>query len=262
VKISVCQMLIVQGESEKNRKTAEQMISEAAACGANIVALPEMWTSGYDFDNLSLHEESLEGETALFLSQQAKKHGLWLVGGSHPVRYPDGVRNTSLTFDPNGELQNTYSKIHLIGLMNEDKYLVPGKEFNVFSLDGQSAAVEICYDIRFTELSRSYALLGAKILFIPAEFPIQREDHWVTLLRARAIENQMYVVGINAVGKNENDTFKGKSMVIDPWGQTLVEGSDTSDILTVDIDLSIVDEIRQKIPVFKDRKPECYKLDR
>ncbi|WAH36526.1 carbon-nitrogen family hydrolase [Alicyclobacillus dauci] len=262
MKIAVCQMPIVQGDREKNRKTAEQMLTEAAKCGANVIALPEMWTSGYDFQNLSLHEESLNGETALFLSAQAKKFGVWLIGGSHPVRYPDGVRNTSLTFDPNGTLQNTYSKIHLIGLMNEDKYLVPGDHFDVFSLGGESAAVEICYDVRFTELSRSYALMGAKILFIPAEFPVQREDHWVTLLRARAIENQMYVVGINAVGKNDNDTFKGKSMIIDPWGQTLAVGCDSREILTADVDLSNVSEIRQMIPVFKDRKPEYYKIDK
>ncbi|WML55151.1 carbon-nitrogen family hydrolase [Neobacillus sp. PS3-12] len=260
MKIAVCQMEIIQGDKNINRVTAERMITEAAQNGAQVVVLPEMWTSGYDFAQLDQHKEPLEGSTYQFLSEIAGKQNVWVVGGSHPVEFPEGVRNTTLTFNPKGELQNIYSKVHLIGLMAEDQYLVPGTDCHVFDLDGHLAAVEICYDIRFPELARSYAVEGAKILFIPAEWPIQREDHWVALLRARAIENQMFVVGVNTSGKNENDVFNGHSMIIDPWGKTIAEAGSDSTILYCDVDLDLVTSVRERMPVFKDRRPSVYKL--
>jgi predicted amidohydrolase len=260
MKVAICQMDIVQGDQNTNRESAKRMIKEASKNGARLVVLPEMWTSGYDFAKLEEHKETLEGSTYQFLSKQAQMNKVWIVGGSFPVEFPDGVRNTSLTFDPDGILRNTYSKVHLIGLMAEDQYLVPGTDCNVFIVNGHSAAVEICYDIRFPELARTYAVNGAKILFIPAEWPIQREDHWVALLRARAIENQMYVVGVNMAGKNENDIFNGRSMVIDPWGKTVVEAGSEPSVLYADVDLDMVDSVREKMPVFNDRRPSVYKL--
>jgi predicted amidohydrolase len=260
MKIAVCQMEIIQGEQNINRATAERVITEAANNGAQVVVLPEMWTSGYDFSRLDEHKEPMGGSTYQFLSKIASKHKVWVVGGSLPIEFPEGVRNTSLTFDPMGKLQNLYSKVHLIGLMAEDQYLVPGTDCNVFEVNGHLAAVEICYDIRFPELARTYAVKGAKILFIPAEWPIQREDHWVALLRARAIENQMYVVGINTAGKNENDVFNGHSMIIDPWGKTIAEAGSEPTILYSDVDLDMVNSVREKMPVFKDRRPSVYKL--
>jgi omega-amidase len=260
MKIGVCQMEIVQGDQNVNRATAERMITEASNNGAKVVIIPEMWTSGYDFAQLDLHKELLEGTTYDFLSKLASVHKVWVVGGSLPIDFPEGVRNTSLTFDPKGNLRNIYSKVHLIGLMAEDQYLVPGTECNVFDIDGHLAAVEICYDIRFPELARTYAINGAKILFIPAEWPIQREDHWVSLLQARAIENQMYVVGVNTAGMNENDVFNGRSMIIDPWGKVVAEAGSEPTILYSDVDLDMVDSVRERMPVFQDRRPSVYKL--
>ena len=259
MKMAVCQMEITQGDQELNRARAEQMIKEASENGAQLIVLPEMWTCGYDFTNLAKHKEGLNGSTYQFLSSLAQKYQVWIVGGSYPVEFAEGVRNTSLTFDPKGILRNTYSKVHLIGLMAEDQYLVPGTECNVFDIDGHAAAVEICYDIRFPELARSFALSGVKILFVPAEFPVQREDHWVALLRARAIENQFYVVGANTFGRNENDAFNGRSMIIDPWGEVIAEAGAESTILYADVNLEMVDRVRQRIPVFKDRRPSVYK---
>jgi omega-amidase len=258
MKIAVCQMEIIQGNQKVNRTTAQQMIKEAADNGAELIVLPEMWTSGYDFSRLAEHKEPLLGPTHKFLSSLAKENKVWIVGGSYPVEFEDGVRNTSLTFDPTGNLRNTYSKVHLIGLMAEDEYLVPGNECTVFDVEGHLASVEICYDIRFPELARNFALQGAKILFIPAEFPIQREDHWIALLRARAIENQFYVVGVNMAGRNDSDVFNGHSMVIDPWGVTISEAGSEPTILYSDVDLNLVDSIREKIPVFRDRRPSVY----
>jgi omega-amidase len=116
----------------------------------------------------------------------------------------------------------------------------------------------ICYDLRFPELFRRYALAGARLILVPAEWPHPRRAHWQTLLRARAIENQCFVAACNRVGITGNSTFFGASAVIDPWGEALVEGGETELILTATIDLSLVDTVRKRIPVFEDRRPELY----
>jgi omega-amidase len=260
MKIAVCQMNIIQGDKEENRKTAESNIDEAVRNGAKVIIFPEMWTSGYDFDRLNEHTEGLHGPTSQFLSRKAKQHGVYLVGGSLPVQFPDGVKNTSITYDPNGKIINIYSKLHLIGLMEEDKYLAHGTEYSTFEIEQSPAAVIICYDLRFPELIRSYALEDARVLFVPAEWPIQREQHWLALLRARAIENQLYVVGANMAGRNEKDVFNGHSIVYDPWGEIVAEAGSEPAILYAEIDLNVVQSVRERMPVFKDRIPNLYRL--
>jgi predicted amidohydrolase len=260
MKIALLQMNVIQGDTEHNQQQAEEMITEAANAGAELVVLPEMWKSGYDFGHLSKHMESIDGSSANFLAKQARAHGIYLVGGSFTMQNQEKVYNTSLTFDPQGKLINQYSKLHLIGLMQEDKYLSAGQNYQTFSIGDALASVIICYDLRFPELIRTYAVEGASILFVPAQWPIQREAHWLALLRARAIENQMYVVGTNVVGKNENDTFNGRSIIFDPWGDVVAEAGDVKQILYGEIDLEQVPKIRRDIPVFHDRVPHLYRV--
>lgn len=260
MKIAVCQMNIIQGNKEVNKRTAESYIDEAARGGAKVIVLPEMWTSGYDFDRLNEHTEPLDGPTSDFLSRKAKELQVYIVGGSLPVQFAEGVKNTSLTFDPNGDVINVYSKMHLIGLMEEDKYLAPGTEYGTFDVEQSPAATIICYDLRFPELIRSYALEGARVLFVPAEWPIQREQHWLALLRARAIENQCFIIGANMTGRNANDIFNGHSVVYNPWGEVAAEAGTEPMVLFADIDLETVKTIRERMPVFKDRVPELYRL--
>jgi omega-amidase len=119
--------------------------------------------------------------------------------------------------------------------------------------------VMICYDIRFPELARTLALDGAKILFVPAEWPHPRLHHWRTLLMARAIENQMFVVSCNRVGTSGSTHFFGHSLIIDPWGEIIAEGAEHEEIITAALDLTEVDKVRGRIPVFEDRRPELYK---
>jgi predicted amidohydrolase len=260
MKIALIQMNVHQGARQQNQEQAVQMIAEAAQNGARVVVLPEMWKSGYDFGNLGEHAETVDGSTAAFLREQAKRHGIYLIGGSFTQQEKGKVYNTSLTFAPNGELVNQYSKLHLIGLMQEDKYLSAGDQYHTFLLDDTLASVIICYDLRFPELIRTYAVEGASILFVPAQWPVQREEHWLALLRARAIENQMYVVGTNVVGHNENDRFGGKSIIYDPWGEAVATADDQQQILYGEIDVTVVDKIRRDIPVFQDRVPHLYRV--
>lgn len=258
-------MNVVQSERERNRKTAETWITRAAANGAQVVVLPEMWTCGYDFINLQQHAEPMDGPSAQLLSNLAERWNLYIVGGSWPIQYANGVANTSLVFSPGGKLVYSYRKVHLIGLMEEDRYLLAGDTLGTFPLDVNLppedqgvASTLICYDLRFPELARATVLAGAKVLFIPAQWPIQRQLHWDLLLRARAIENQVFVVGVNMSGSNTNDTFRGGSQVVDPWGNTVITAGTDPEIAYADIQLGQVDDVRTRVPSLRDRRPEVY----
>lgn len=227
----------------------------------DVIVLPELWTTGYSFNNIKDIISEHEKESANFLAKLSKKHDIWFIGGSIIASTPMGIVNRAQVINPSGELVTTYDKVHLFGLMNEDKYFINGKKISLFNLSGIISSCVICYDIRFCEFIRTIALLGTKLLFVSAEWPHPRLNHWRTLLIARAIENQMYVVACNRVGKSGGNTFFGHSMVIDPWGEVVDElTKEQEDVLIVDIDLSLVDEVRNKIPVFKDRRPETYNL--
>ena len=142
--------------------------------------------------------------------------------------------------------------------MKEAQYLAPGKAGALLELPRGCAGLAICYDLRFPELFRRYALEGARLMILPAEWPHPRRMHWCTLLRSRAIENQCFVAACNRVGTTEDVSFFGASAVIDPWGETLIEGGETEALLTVRIDLDTVEATRAKIPIFADRRSELY----
>lgn len=260
MRIALCQMEVVQGDRAGNKERAEAMIREAASAGAAVVVLPEMWTCGYDFSRLSEHTEEVDGPTGKQLQEWARRYRVWLVGGSFPVSFEEGVSNTSLTYSPDGTLVNLYRKLHLIGLMQEDRYLTPGNSCATFSLGSGRAGVMICYDLRFPELARTYALEGASVIFVPAQWPVQRADHWKALIIARAIENQAYVVGVNMTGHNDRDRFAGGSLAVDPWGRVVAEGGSEPAVLYADLDFALVNEVRSRMPVFRDRRPRAYRL--
>jgi predicted amidohydrolase len=142
--------------------------------------------------------------------------------------------------------------------MQEDQYLQPGSSPLVLDLPWGRTGIAICYDLRFPELFRRYAVEGAKLTLIPAEWPMERVEHWRALLIARAIENQMYIVAVNTCGEIGGTTFGGHSMVIDPWGKVVVEAGEETALLTVDFELDRVDQARAKIPVLDDRRPDLY----
>ncbi|MDI3257072.1 MAG: carbon-nitrogen family hydrolase [Kyrpidia sp.] len=266
VRVALCQMEVVQGDRAGNRARAEALIREAAAGRARAAVLPEMWTCGYDWGRLPEHTEEIDGETARLLQEWAERHRIWLVGGSFPIRFAEGVSNTALTFSPDGTLVNLYRKIHLIGLMDEDRYLAPGSACSTFALGPEHAGIParagvmICYDLRFPELARTHVLEGAAVLFIPAEWPVQRADHWRALLIARAVENQAYVIGVNMVGHNDRDRFSGGSLAVDPWGRVAAEAGNAPGVVYADLDFDLVADVRRRMPVLKDRRPGAYRV--
>jgi omega-amidase len=225
------------------------------------MVLPELWTTGYCLDRIHEMAETVEGPSIQMLRVFAAEHKVEILAGSIAEMRDGRVYNSTFAINAGGEVIGHYSKIHLIGLMQEDTYIACGdKRCEVEFSFGKAGSI-ICYDLRFTELPRSLALSGCQTMFVPAEWPASRGRHWTILNIARAIENQMFVIAVNRVGSDANNTFFGHSMVVNPWGEVLAEGSETmEEVLIVDVDFASVAEIRSRIPVFKDRRPTLYEL--
>ncbi|WP_088832983.1 carbon-nitrogen family hydrolase [Paenibacillus tyrfis] len=258
--LALLQMDIAIGEPERNFAKLESLLHEAVAHDTkpDVIVFPEMWNTGYALDRIQELADHYGERTEALLSAFSRKHGVNIIGGSIAEKRDNGVYNTIFAYDRQGNRAGDYSKIHLFRLMDEEKFLQSGDRPGELQLDGIPAGMMICYDIRFPELARKLALGGAQILFVPAEWPNPRLHHWRTLLMARAIENQMFVVSCNRVGVSGTTEFFGHSMVIDPWGEVLAEGGEAETIVRAAVDLSQVPAVRNKIPVFEDRRPSLY----
>lgn len=252
-------MDIAFGDPSKNFQTAKTLIEKSLNDKPDVIVLPELWTTGYDLTRLDMIADKEATETIEFLKEAAKSHGVHIVGGSVANQGDTGVKNTMLVINKQGTLVHQYNKLHLFKLMDEHLYLEPGAEKGLFELDHRLFAGVICYDIRFPEWIRAHTTEGAEALFVVAEWPEPRLNHWRSLLIARAIENQCFVIACNRSGSDLNNKFVGHSMIINPWGEVIAEAGEHEEILTAAIDLDMVKEVRKKIPVFDDRKPEYYK---
>ena len=257
-RVALIQSDIVFGDPAANYRIFAEKMKRAVEKKATLLILPEMWTTGYDLKRIQEIGDPEGNQTKAFLQSFAKENQVTIVGGSVAEIKDGKVNNATYVVNPEGKIVAEYRKIHLFGIMKENQYLAGGEEIATFPLEETKAGVTICYDIRFPELARLYALQGAGILVNSAEWPHPRLHHWRTLLQARAIENQMFVIACNRVGKSGRTQFCGHSMVIDPWGEVLVEGGEEEEILVADIDLSLIAEVRNKIPVFADRRPDLY----
>jgi omega-amidase len=256
-RLSLGQMDIKKGDTETNFATVAALTAEAARQGAQLLLLPELWGSGYDLDRHQQH--ATPTNTGLFArtAALAREHNI-AICGSLLSQAPGGSANTIALFDATGKVLAEYSKLHLFRLMDEDKWLVPGTAPALAEGPWGLAGLTICYDLRFPELFRHYALAGARLILLPAEWPHPRLAHWQTLLRARAIENQTFIAACNRVGETDGTRFFGHSVVLDPWGELLVEAGEQPGLFTIDLDLAQVETVRAKIPVFKDRRTDIY----
>lgn len=258
MKISLIQLDIAFGQPKENYAAAERSIRKAASGQPDCIILPEMWTTGYDLTRLEEISDPEGVHTKAFISGLAREYGINIVAGSVASRQAAGITNTMYIFNRSGELTGEYSKLHLFRLMDEHLYLQPGQSKGLFTLDGASCAGLICYDIRFPEWVRAHTSRGAEVLFVSAEWPLPRLSHWRALLISRAIENQCYVIACNRSGSDPANTFAGHSMIIDPWGDVVCEAEGSEEILTGDIDLQKVRDVRKQIPIFSDRRPDLY----
>lgn len=253
-----------------NVEAALAAIDEAADAGSRLVVLPELWT--YLGPNAGNAEaaESIPGPLSEILAERARHHGIYLHIGSMLERIAgeDRLANTTLVFDPNGEQVALYRKIHLFDVdldadtsYRESETITPGEEIVTFDLDGVRIGLAICYDLRFPELFRILALRGAEVVILPAAFTmVTGKDHWEILIRARAIENGIFLAAVGQVGQHPPGlSCYGRSMVVDPWGLVIAQASDRPTILYATIELDEINRVRRQVPSLANRQSEQYR---
>jgi predicted amidohydrolase len=244
MRVTIAQTDITLGEKSKNLEKALKIVEES---DPGLVLFPELFTTGFDFDALKELSEELPGETTDALRGVC---GDSIVGGSI-IEKDNNIYNTFFLLDREGPLAK-YRKIHLF--KEEKDYFSAGEDSTVIDTGFGRVGLAICYDIRFPEQFRRLTKKGAEIILVTAEFPSPRDNHWKVLLQARAIENQVFVIAVNRVGRDKRQEYFGKSMVIDPWGEIMLEGGSSEEIFSCEVDISLVSKIRNEFPVLSDSK--------
>ncbi|MFD0316199.1 carbon-nitrogen family hydrolase [Streptomyces flavalbus] len=255
MRASLLQIAVDDTESvDSRRQRVASLVREQA--GADLVVLPELWTTGaFAYPDFATEAEPLEGPTYEAMAKAASDAGVWLHAGSIPERDPDGpLYNTSLLFSPAGELTATYRKIHRFGFDKGEAVLMgAGRDLVTARLPNATVGLATCYDLRFPELFRGLVDAGADVLVIPAGWPERRREHWTLLARARAVENQSFVLACGTAGTHAGVPQAGHSIVVDPWGDVLAEAGPGEETLTVSIDVGKVAATREQFPALKDR---------
>jgi len=261
IDIALIQMRIIDGNKELNLKNGLSFLKDLTVREPfpDIVCLPELFNTGYDLHNVQKLAEPLIGETINKIREISKNN--FMVIGTILEKQDGKFYNTAFILDKTGEIIGKYRKIHLFFPMLEKEYLTPGDSINIFHVSefpNLKVGLAICYDLRFPELFRAIVLQGANIIFVPSEFPTPKNDVWKTLLIARAIENQVFLVGINRVGKGRSDSFFGNSMITN--GDIHYFLGTNPAVKRFKIDLSSLEEIRRTLPLLKDRRNDLYKF--
>ena len=261
MKVSAVQMTMRPLDAAHNFAHAEALIRRAAADGADVVVLPEMWNTGFVPAAATASAADHDGaETKARLGALARELRVNLMAGSVANDRGGFLTNTAYVFDRAGACIAEYDKVHLFTLMGEDRFFRAGSRAVTFPLDRHPCGVIICYDLRFPELARTLALAGAELLFVPAQWPAARVGHYEALLAARAIENECFVVGCNSCGDVNGVTFGGSSRILDPLGAALAAAGQDEVLLSADVDFEQAAAARRTIDVFRDRRSEVYRL--
>lgn len=261
MKISAVQMTMRPLDAAHNFAHAEALIRRAAAEGADVIVLPEMWNTGFvPAEAVASAADRGGAETKARLGALARELRVNLMAGSVAIDRGGFLTNTAYVFDRAGACIAEYDKTHPFTPMGEHEVYTPGDHLVTFTLDGVRCGLLICYEVRFPELWRTLALRGAQVMFLPAQWTAARQYHWETLTAARAIENQLFVVSCNACGERDGALYGGFSRIIDPLGAVLAQGGGEEEIVTADLDLSSIAPLRAAVPVFHDRRPALYRL--
>lgn len=247
---------VLAGNRAANIKRAFSGIRRLGDRGVKLAALPEMWSCGFDYENLAEHAKATP-EILEELMEKACEFNMTVVG-SLPENTGGGTANTAFAVDSKGIRRPAYRKVHLFSPTREDRHFEAGDRAVVVETDAGKIGLLICYDLRFPELARKTAEMGAEILVIPAQWPIARARHWDVLLTARAIENQLFVVAANRCGHDRGTVFAGHSAITSPWGVTLARAGTRPAAIMAELDLDEIAFFREKIPCWKDRKPLAY----
>ena len=256
-------------DTDRNLNTADRLVRDAAGLGAELVVLPEKWSVLGTAEQSTAAADPLDGRFISWARSTAAELGIDLVAGSIVERV-DGrekAANTSVHVGPDGEIRAVYRKLHMFDVeVDGDTYAEsatedPGDAVVVSELaNGVPLGMSICYDVRFPELYRILAVRGAEVITVPAAFTLATtRDHWEVLLRARAIENQCFVVAPNQIGAHPpGNRCGGRSMIIDPWGLVLALAPDTETAIVADLEFETLRQVRRRIPALTHRRPEAY----
>ena len=256
-------------DRERNLATADRLTRAAAAAGAELVVLPEKWAVLGTPEETAAGAEPFDGPALTWARATARELGIDLVAGSIAERVPDRDKgsNTCAHIGPDGEVHAVYRKLHMFDVevggqtYRESEHEEPGDEIVVSeTAEGVELGLTVCYDLRFPELYRILAVRGARIVTVPAAFTLATtRDHWEVLLRARAIEDQAFVIAANQIGEHAPGLRSGgRSMVVDPWGVVLAQAPDAETFVTADLDLERQAEIRRTLPSLANRRPQAY----
>jgi len=270
MRVAAVQMT-ARADAGESRSVAATFVREAAADAARLVVLPELFTALGPGTELRDGAEPLEGPTTAWAGALAAELGVWLLAGSFVERddADDGSRfyNTSCLVNPAGELVAAYRKIHLFDVdvagagMHESGVFSAGDELVTADVDGTLLGLTTCYDLRFPEVFRIQALRGATVVALPSAFVAATGPaHWELLIRARAVENQVFMVAPNQCGTTPDGTARyGHSVVVDPWGDVLAAGGDDAGIIVADLDPAVLDRVRASLPSLRNRRPAAYR---
>jgi omega-amidase len=266
--IALAQMDVLTGQPDANLARVRDFAAEARDAGADLLLLPELWFNGYDLERAEERATPLGEGGFAHMARLAREFSLHLAG-SLLERHTGGgsgepgraISNTAVLYAPDGVLLGSYRKIHRFRLMQEHRYLAPGDRATLCPTPWGPTGLAICYDLRFPEIFRVMALGGAVLFLVPAQWPVRRVDAWLLLARARAVENELVVAACNRVGSDGQATFPGRSLVVDPWGNVLVEGDDREGLLIARADLREIRKARRYLTVYEDRRPDAYRVE-
>ena len=266
--VAVVQM-DTQNDKQYNLQQMIRYIDEAASKGAELVAFPEVVNI---LSEAPEYAETVPGLTTTLLAEKAKEHGIWIHGGSISEVNPNGNRtyNTSVLIRPDGTIVGKYRKLHNFDMTLPDGSCVresdnkePGKDIVTIQTELGCIGFAICYDMRFPELFRLMRLAGAEIIILPANFTKPTgQAHWEPILRARAIENGVYIIAPNQTGEKEKFTAYGNSLVVDPWGTVMARAGEEQGVIFAEIDLDYLEQVRRKNPAVENRRTDIYEVNR
>lgn len=257
MKVQIFQFEIKEADFENNKNKIAQFF-EDNYFDADVVVIPEMWNNGYALNQLVNKADTNLENSYSFIQRLAQSYNTNIVAGSVSNYKVDSIYNTAFAVNSAGELINTTDKVHLVPMLDEHHFLKSGNnEPNTFEINGVPATQVICYDLRYPEIIRSSIKSGAQIVFVVAQWTTKNLHHWRTLLQARAIENNCYIVACNSVGEvnhknNKTNTYAGHSMIVNPNGNILIEAQAEEAILETEIDISAIEAQRNLIPTLND----------
>lgn len=256
--VGLIQLSVIRSDSGRNARAALEAATMAARSGCDVLLMPELWNAAMPLtDHRSLiAENSPILET---LGSLAGRYGLWIIAGSLAVKSAEGPRNRSYVFSPEGERFFRYDKLHLYPGLNEPNMLEPGQSLGLFKMESAAAGVMICFDMEFPEIARALANRGARMLLVPGAWKTEYIRLWRHLLVSRAIENQVFLIGVNRCDRGGAVRFGGSSMVVDPFGDVALELDDRPRFEKISLDLTRVEKARKEHRVVASLRPDIYR---